>query len=51
LLSAWTREWTGRAFDALSPVAKLMYFEDAPAAMDEIQTGLSARVAKLGLNA
>ena len=51
LLSAWTRDWTVRASEALAPLAKLMYFEDAEAAMDEARAALQARVAKFGLQA
>ena len=51
LLSAWTREATARAADALVPLAKLMYFEDAQPALDEARAALQARIAKLGLQA
>jgi phenol/toluene 2-monooxygenase (NADH) P1/A1 len=51
LLSAWTREATERAAAALAPLAKLMYFEDAPAALDDARAQLAARVAKIGLEA
>lgn len=50
LLSAWTREATARATDALAPLAKLMYFEDAQPALDEARAALQARVAKIGLH-
>jgi phenol hydroxylase P1 protein len=49
LLGEWTRDWTVRASDALTPLAKLMYFEDAQVAMDEVRVALHARVSKLGL--
>lgn len=49
LLGAWTRDWTVRASDALAPLAKLIYFEDAQMAVDEVKAGLQARVSKLGL--
>jgi phenol hydroxylase P1 protein len=51
VLSGWTREWTVRASEALAPLAKLMYFEDAEPAMDEARAALQARVAKIGLHA
>ena len=51
MLSGWTREWTVRASEALAPLAKLMYFEDAEPAMDEARAALQARVAKIGLHA
>ena len=50
VLSGWTRDWTARASEALAPLAKLMYFEDAQAAMDEARAALQARVAKIGLH-
>jgi phenol/toluene 2-monooxygenase (NADH) P1/A1 len=51
LLSSWTRDWTARAGDALAPLAKLMYFEDAQPALDEARAALRARIAKSGLEA
>ena len=51
LLSAWTRDCTVRAADALAPLAKLMYFEDAQPALDEARAALQARIAKIGLHA
>ena len=50
LLSEWTRDWTGRAGEALAPLAKLMYFEDAQPALEEARSALLARVAKAGLH-
>jgi len=50
LLSAWTRDSTVRAADALAPLAKLMYFEDAQPALDEARAALQARIAKIGLH-
>ena len=51
LLSAWTRDWTVRAADALAPLAKLMYFDDAQPVLDEVRAALLARITKLGLQA
>jgi phenol/toluene 2-monooxygenase (NADH) P1/A1 len=51
LLSGWTRDATARASQALTPLAQLMYFEDAQAALDEAQAALQERVAKIGLRA
>ena len=51
LLSGWTRDATARATEALAPLAKLMYFEDAQPALDEARAALQARIAKLGLQA
>jgi len=50
-LSTWVREWTARSTEALAPLARLMYFEDAQAALDEARAQLQARVAKIGLQA
>jgi phenol/toluene 2-monooxygenase (NADH) P1/A1 len=51
LLSQWAREWTARALEALAPLAKLMYFEDAQPALDDALAALQARIAKTGLQA
>ncbi len=51
LLSQWTREWTARALEALAPLAKLMYFEDAQPALDDALAALQARITKTGLQA
>lgn len=50
LLSQWVRDGTARATEALTPLAKLMYFEDAQPALDEARAALLARVAKTGLH-
>lgn len=50
-LSDWTRHWTARSLEALAPLAKLIYFDDANAALDEAHQQLQARVAKIGLPA
>jgi phenol/toluene 2-monooxygenase (NADH) P1/A1 len=51
LLSDWTRDWTARASEALAPLAKLMYFEDAQPALDESRAALLVRITKSGLAA
>lgn len=51
LLSKWVQDWTQRASEALTPLAKLMYFEDADAALDEARAALQARINKCGLQA
>jgi phenol/toluene 2-monooxygenase (NADH) P1/A1 len=51
LLSDWTRDWTARAGEALAPLAKLMYFEDAQPALDESRAALLVRITKSGLAA
>ena len=50
LISAWAREWTVRATEALQPLAQMMYFEEAGEAMEEVSAALKARLAKLGLD-
>ena len=49
-LSGWVTEWTARATEAFEPLARLMYFEDAQAALDEARAHLEARVTKIGLH-
>jgi phenol hydroxylase P1 protein len=51
LLSAWTRDWTARAAEALAPLAKLIYFEDAQPVLEESRAELLARCVKSGLQA
>ncbi len=51
VLSAWTNAAIARTTEALAPLAKLMYFEDAPAALAESRAQLDARIAKIGLQA
>ncbi|HKU96680.1 MAG TPA: aromatic/alkene monooxygenase hydroxylase subunit beta [Vineibacter sp.] len=48
-LSAWAREATVRTRDALAPLAKLIYFEEARAVLDDAGAQLQARLAKAGL--
>ncbi len=49
LLSTWARDWTARASEALAPLAKLIYFEDAGTALDDARAKLHARLTKAGL--
>ena len=49
LISGWTKDWTARATEALTPLAGLMYFEDAQPALDEARARLQARTTKAGL--
>ena len=51
LISGWTKDWTARATEALTPLAGLMYFEDAQPALDEARARLQARTTKAGLAA
>ena len=48
-LSAWTRDWSARSLDALAPLAKLIYFDDAQTVLDEARAQLQARLGKIGL--
>ena len=50
-LSAWVQDWSARSLDALAPLAKLMYFDDAQTVLDEARGQLHARLAKIGLQA
>jgi phenol hydroxylase P1 protein len=50
LLSAWANDWTRRAMEALAPLAKMMYFEDAQDALDDARAQLEARIKKTGLH-
>ncbi|CAB3788674.1 Phenol hydroxylase P1 protein [Paraburkholderia caffeinitolerans] len=49
LIAGWTHDWTERATQALAPLARLMYFEDAAPALDEARAKLAARLTKIGL--
>ena len=49
ILSEWTRDWIARATDALAPLSKLIYFEDAVLAIDEARAALQTRLDKIGL--
>ena len=44
-------DWTVRAGEALMPLAKLIYFEDAKPALAEANAALDARLKKAGLDA
>ena len=48
-LSAWTRDWSARSLDALAPLAKLIYFDDAQTVLEEARAQLQARLGKIGL--
>lgn len=50
LLSGWVNDWTARCSEALAPLSKLIYFEDAQAALDDARAQLQARVVKAGLH-
>ena len=50
LLSGWVNDWTTRAGEALAPLAKLIYFEDAQPALDDARAQLQARIVKAGLH-
>jgi phenol/toluene 2-monooxygenase (NADH) P1/A1 len=50
-LAAWVGEAGARSVEALAPLAKLMYFDDAQTALDEAQAQLRARLVKIGLQA
>ncbi|RQS71602.1 phenol hydroxylase [Burkholderia sp. Bp8963] len=49
LLARWTRDWSGRANDALEPVAERALQDAGRAALDEVREQFDARVAKLGI--
>ena len=51
LLNGWVKKWRARADEALAPLAKLMYFEDAKPALAEANAALDARLKKAGLDA
>ena len=50
LLSAWANDWTRRSIAALTPLAKMMYFEDAQDALEDARAQLQARITKTGLH-
>ena len=50
LLSQWVRDGIASTTEALTPLAKLMYLEDAQPALDEARAALLARAAKTGLH-
>ncbi|WP_042877600.1 aromatic/alkene monooxygenase hydroxylase subunit beta [Cupriavidus necator] len=49
LLARWTRDWAGRAFAALLPVAGQAFQLHAPEALDAVREQFQARVSKLGI--
>lgn len=51
LIQGWINQWAARANEALTPLTKMMYFDDAQAALDEANAALVARLQKLGLSA
>lgn len=51
LLQRWVDEASARTVEALRPLAKFMYFEDAAPALAEAQAQLAARLVKMSLAA
>lgn len=51
LFQGWVQQWSERANEALEPLAKMMYFEDAKPALGEANAALAARLKKIGLEA
>ena len=51
LLNGWVKKWRVRADEALAPLAKMIYFEDAKPALAEANAALDARLKKAGLDA
>ena len=51
LLTTWSKDWTERAIAALTPLSKLIYFEDGPAMLEESRGLLQARLVKAGVAA
>ncbi|MCY1234080.1 Phenol hydroxylase P1 protein [compost metagenome] len=49
LLARWTRDWAGRAFAALQPVAELAFPTHAPEVLAAVREQFHARISKLGI--
>lgn len=49
LLTGWTTHWADQAREALTPLAKLIYFEDGEAILGEVHAQLLARMSKAAI--
>ena len=49
LLSQWGQHWSQRAQQALAPIARLAFGDEAASVMSEVEQALNARAAKAGI--